>query len=62
MSALVSNSHGSKVEIARRHPSSGRELTWRHAVTLAVAGGATTRSLHSPFQSTVDLYDSELMS
>lgn len=62
MSALVSNSHGSKVEIARRHPSSGRELTWRHAVTLAVAGDATARSLHSPFQSTEDLHDSGLTS
>ena len=58
MSALVSNSHGSKVEIARRHPSSGRELAWRHAVTLAVAGGATDRSLHSQSQSTEDLHDS----
>jgi hypothetical protein len=62
MSALVSNSHGSKFEISRRHPSSGRELTWRHAVILAVAGGATVRSLHSPFQSTEDPHDSGLTS
>jgi hypothetical protein len=58
MSALASNSHGPKVEIARRHASSGRELAWRHAVTLAVAGGATDRSLHSQSQSTEDLHDS----
>jgi len=62
MSALVSNSNGSKAEIARRHPSSRRELAWRHAVTLAVAGGATARSLQSPSQSTEDLHDSGLTS
>ena len=62
MSALVSNSHGSKVEIARRHPSSGRELAWCHAMTLAVAGGTTARSLHWSFQSTEDLHESGLTS
>jgi hypothetical protein len=62
MSALVSNSHGSKVEIARKHPSSGRELAWRHAVTLAVSGGATARLLHWSFQSIEDLHESGLTS
>jgi len=62
MSVLVCNSHGSKVEIAKRLPSSGREPTLRHAVTLTVAGAATARSLHSPFQSAEDLHDSRLTS
>jgi len=62
MSALVSNSHGSKVETGRRHPSSGHELAWRHAMTLAVAGGTTARLLHSSFQSTEDLHESGLTS
>jgi hypothetical protein len=62
MSAFVSNSHGSKVEIARSHPSSGRGLAWCHAMTLAVAGNTTARSLHSPFQSAEDLHDSRLTS
>jgi hypothetical protein len=62
MSAFVSNSHGSKVEIARRHLRSGRELAWRHAVTLPVSGGATARSLQSPFQCAEDLHDSGLTS
>ena len=62
MSVLVSIAPGSKLETGRRHPNSGRGLAWCHAVTLAVAGGTAARSLHCPFQSTADLYESGLTS
>jgi len=62
MSAFGCNSHGSKVEIARRLPSSGRELTLRHALTLTVPSAATARFQRSPFQSAEDLHDSGLTS
>ena len=62
MSVFVSIPHGSKLETGRRHPSSGHELAWCHAMTLAVAGGTTARSLRWSFQSTEDLHESGLTS
>jgi hypothetical protein len=62
MSVLVSTAPGPKLETESRHPSSVRGLARRHAVTLAVAGGTTARSLHWSFQSTEDLHESGLTS
>lgn len=62
MDALVSITHGSKVETDKRHPSAGRKLAWRHSPTHPVADSGTGSSLHSQFQTTDDFHELKMTS
>lgn len=61
MSVLVSISHGSMVETARKRSSVGRDATLHHGATF-VASGATGRVLHRSAHLPANLRESGLTS